>query len=61
MGLPPKTLYNKRFNSMSIFQIWFTSIQAGNTVYKYRTHYDLALSHKTDQNQRICYVAKAYC
>jgi len=44
MGLPTKILYNKRFENMSIFQIWFASIQAGNTAYNYRTHYHLVLS-----------------
>jgi len=47
MGLPPKNLYSKRFENMSIFKIWFTSIQAGNTACNYRTHYHLVLSHKT--------------
>jgi len=37
MGLPPKNLYNKRFENMSIVKIWFTSIQAGNTACNYRT------------------------
>jgi len=46
MGLPPKNLYNKRFENMSIFLIWFTSIQAGNTACNYRTHHHLVLSHK---------------
>ena len=35
MDLPPKNLYNKRFENMSIFKIWFTSIQAGNTACNY--------------------------
>jgi len=43
MDLPTKNLYNKRFENMSIFQIWFTSIQAGNTASNYRTHYHLVL------------------
>jgi len=29
MGLPPKNLYNRQFENMSIFLIWFPSIQAG--------------------------------
>jgi len=58
MGLPTKNLYNKRFENMSIFQIWFTSMQAGNTECNYRTHYHIVLSHKTYQNQGICYVTK---
>ena len=61
MGLPPKNLYNKLFENMSIFKIWFTSIQAGNTACNYRTHYHLVLLHKTNQNQGICYVKIAYC
>jgi len=46
---------------MSISSIWFTSLQAGNTVCNNRTHYHLVLSHKIDQNQGICYVTIAYC
>jgi len=46
---------------MSIFYIWFTSIQTGNTACNYRTHYHLVLSHKTYQNQGICYITIAYC
>jgi len=61
MGLPSKSLYNKRFEKMSIFQIWFTSIQASNTACNYRTHYHLVLSRKTYQNQGICYVTIGYC
>ena len=60
MGLPPKNLYNKRFENMSVFLSWFKSIQAGNTVCNYRTHH-LVLSHKTYQNKWICYVTIAYC
>ena len=41
--------------------MWFTSIQAGNTAYNYRTHYHLVLSHETYQNRGICYVTIAYC
>jgi len=37
MGLPPKNVYNKRFENMSIFYIWFTSTPAGNTACNYRT------------------------
>ena len=46
MSLPPKNLYNKRFENMSIFYVWFTSIQAGNMACNYRTHYHLVLLHK---------------
>jgi len=38
-----------------------TSIQAVNTACNYRTHYHLVLSHKTYQNQEICYVIISYC
>jgi len=58
MGLPPKNLYNKRFENVN-FLIWFTPMRAGNTKCNYRTHYHLVLSHKTDQNQGICYVTIA--
>jgi len=61
MDLPPKNFYIKRFENMSVFQIWFTSIQAGNTACNYRTHRHLVLSHKTYQNQGIGYVTIAYC
>jgi len=47
MSLPPKNLNKKRFEIMPIFEIWFTSIQAGNTACNYRTHYHLVLSHIT--------------
>jgi len=40
--------------------MWFTSIQAGNTACNHRTHYHLVLSHKTYQNQGICYVTKTF-
>jgi len=50
MGLPPKNLYNNRFQNISIFLIWFTSILADNTACNYRTHYHLVLSRKSYQN-----------
>ena len=43
-----------------VTHVWFTSIQAGNTACNYRTHYHLVLSHKTNQNQGICYVTKTF-
>jgi len=59
-GPTTENLYNKRFENMSIFKIWFTSTLAGNTACNYRTHYHLVLSHKTYQNQGICYIILCY-
>jgi len=42
----PKTCTTKASKICQFF-IWFTSIQAGNSAYNYRTHYHLVLSHKT--------------
>ena len=57
-GLPPCiTNASKYVNFLDLL----TSIQAGNTACNYRTHYHLVLSHKTYQNQGICYVTIAYC
>ena len=61
MCLPPKNIYNKHFENMSIFQVWFTSIQAGNTACNCGTHCHLVLSHKAYQNQGICYFTIVYC
>ena len=62
VGIPyslqnPKNPY-RRYFSLRVATVGTT---AGNTACNYRTPYHLVLSHKTYQNQRICYVTIAYC
>jgi len=58
MGLPSKNLTN----ALKICQFFRFGLHPYKlaTLCNYRTHYDLVLSHKTYQNQGICYITIAY-
>jgi len=57
MGLSPKA----RLHPYFWFRLHPYELASGNTAWNYRTHYYLVLSHKTYQNQGICYVTKNVC